>query len=476
VKLTQALVVSLLAICAFGCTVCVAACPSATHQTTVSDFALSPDASRIAAIADDGTFFWWDVASGRRTEVMQCVQNGGFIVFSPDSSKVAYRIYGAIHLYEFSSGQVTQRLTEPRMGEIENIVFSADGQRLAAAHGEGVTVWDIKTNKVALSIPQRTERYALALSGDGGLVAVDGPKGVDLWDLTKKEVVRTIALHGEEHAEGLVFAHGDRWIAGTMAAVLPRQPGDRWVRFRRYIGVWETATGRPVKNIAGPFEEQAYPLTLSDSGALYTTSYDAILRAWSLDQGRLEHEWKTRPGKVSGDGRFLLRGTGYTGRLELWPIGDAQSNARKFDYRSPLCEAIDFGASSSEKRLRLTATFMGDGITEDGHTIGMRGLVAQDCTQIGVDHYYFPSEERAKEELHRLMKGAAKIVQQGPPNCAWSQFFVGERAVVMFAGDESHPDGYFVLRTSGKEFLRVGSSSLEVLLEFERWFFSDPPK
>ena len=118
---------------------------------------------------------------------------------------------------------------------------------------------------------------------------------------------------------------------------------------------------------------------------------------------------------------------------------------------------------------------MGDGRTDDGHMVGLRGYVAQDCTQIGVDHYYFHSEERAKEELHRLVKGATKVVQQGAPKTSWDQFFVGERAVVMFAGDESSADGYFVLRTSGDELLRVGSSSLEVLLEFERWFFSDPP-
>jgi hypothetical protein len=117
---------------------------------------------------------------------------------------------------------------------------------------------------------------------------------------------------------------------------------------------------------------------------------------------------------------------------------------------------------------------MGDGRTEDGYSFGFRNMVAQDCTQISLDHYYFPSEARAKEELHRAMAGATKTLEHGPPQAFWEQALLGERAVLMFAGNTSDANGYSVARTKGKDFFLITSSSLDAVLEFERNFFSDP--
>jgi WD40 repeat protein len=129
-----------------GDTFCPAVCPGSLHRTSVSGYALSPDATRIAAVADDGTVFWWDVASGKRAELMECAKPGIFdspILFSPDSARLAVVVYGAIHIFEISSGRVIARLTSLKLQNIQDIVFSGDGRRLAASHDEGVDVWEI---------------------------------------------------------------------------------------------------------------------------------------------------------------------------------------------------------------------------------------------------------------------------------------------------------------------------------------------
>jgi hypothetical protein len=449
---------------------CVAACPSPIHQTTLTDLALSHDATRIAAVAHDGTLFWWDTATGRRTQLVECIEDGGGpIVFSPDSSQIALKVKGVIQLFTLAEGAVAP-FFGPKMDSVRNIVFSADGRLLAASDDKGVKVWNVVERKEIQSIPGLTEAFALALSRHGDLLLVEGPSGIDVWDLTVGRVIRTVTLNPLEHAEGVAFARGDRWIVGAVASALPIEPKDKHRRYKRYVTVWETKTGQKLKTIRGVVSELAHPLTVSRSGILFVSQFEDTLQAWDLGKGRLKGSWTTRPGIVSYDGRFLVRQTGYPGHVELWRIGTEPTQAKRFAYRSPLCESV------SPTSPRFDTTIMGDGSTDDGYTFGFRNLVAQDCTQLGLSHYYFPTEERAKEELQREMQQyAGKVLEQGPPKgLLWEQGPLGERAVLQVSGRGSDPDFYIVVRTHTKDFFRLGSTSLPALLELERSFFSDP--
>lgn len=72
--------------------ICLGVCPNSLHQTSLAGYALSPDKTHIAAVANDGTLFWWDVASGKRTQLLECIKVEIFdhsILFSPDSSRLA---------------------------------------------------------------------------------------------------------------------------------------------------------------------------------------------------------------------------------------------------------------------------------------------------------------------------------------------------------------------------------------------------
>jgi len=117
---------------------CLAVCPSASHLGDLNSFALSPDAKRIAAVAEDGTLLWWDVETGKRTELLECTKLRSLgetpLVFARDSARLAVVVEASVYVIALPSGTITARLTDPTAETFYHLVFSGDGARLAASH------------------------------------------------------------------------------------------------------------------------------------------------------------------------------------------------------------------------------------------------------------------------------------------------------------------------------------------------------
>src|SRR5437879_4537529 len=118
------------------------ACTPSRPAGGIAAFALSPDASRIGAVAEDGAVFWWDVATGERKQLLACLGSSvrfNPIAFSPDSSLLAVGDEsGLIFIFKLPGGEIISRLAE-QSGRVEAIVFSGDGGRLAANYSNGLT-------------------------------------------------------------------------------------------------------------------------------------------------------------------------------------------------------------------------------------------------------------------------------------------------------------------------------------------------
>ena len=142
-----------------------AVCLNSSHQTSLAGYALSPDGTRIAAIAEDGALFWWDVATDKRMQLAECVQPELFdhpILFSPDSARLAVALWSGVHVFDIPTGNLIARLTSLELNGIDNITFSGDGRRLAASYQAGAVVWEIESQAVVASVPTRPSRNALA--------------------------------------------------------------------------------------------------------------------------------------------------------------------------------------------------------------------------------------------------------------------------------------------------------------------------
>jgi hypothetical protein len=474
----------------FACSVGFAACPSAQHLGDVRTFALSPDAKRIAALAEDGTLFWWDATTGTRAQLMDCLTNSisldRTIVFSPDSSRLAVAVDGTIHIFELPSGLIAARLTGHEVEDVRGIVFSADGRRLAASHKKGVTVWSLTTQKELLSISETSNRFALALNHDGSLLAVDAREGIglwrlavgvlegiDLWNLERAPTALTIALPGSQFAEDLLFVGENTLVSALAGANGQSQHGIR--QYDREITIWSAATGAKITTLEGKIEAESFPLVATAHHVLFSFSYGETMRSWDLDTGRLTNKLPMPPSYVSADGKYLLRRGKSLGELDLEEVGRSDEEVRSLIYRSPRCAATTPPTSApSTKEKEFELLFFADGFANDGATmIAGRGYTSPDCTRLNVDHGEFPSEEAAKDELHYEIQWVTEsvtgaVVEQEPRQVFG--FVYGERALVRFPATRFHPEHAELLLTDRKHFYRISSPSLQLVLEEEKYF------
>jgi WD40 repeat protein len=449
-----------------------AVCPGSLPQTSLAGYALSPDASRIAAIADDGTLFWWDAATGKRTQLLECVNPRIFdhpILFGPDSARLAVAVSGGIDVFDVPTGRVIAQLRSTKLKEVRAVVFSADGKRLAVSHEAGVIVWRIEGQTEMISIPDTKNSRALALNHDGSVVAVDGCNGLVLRTVDSAKVERTVQLEGAGKPETLVFSYDDRWVvAATVTALRNENPQGQAYTYKREIGVWDAATGNRLKSLQGEIEELRFPIATGAHDTLLATDYKDHLRVWNLNTGELKATWETSSGHPSADGKFLLR-EGGLGRLELWRIGAPDETARSFVYRSPLCDTVV--SQRGDKETKFQPLFIADGYNEDEAPFGSSstlGYVAQDCSRLNFSHLVFKSPERAKDYLARHAAEAVEILETGPPKDFGPQVFLGERIVARFARKAYSLGPFSVMWVDGNSVSEIHSSSLPLALEMER--------
>jgi WD40 repeat protein len=441
-----------------------------SRDTRLAGYSLSPDATRIAAIAEDGALFWWDVVSGKRTQLAECVPPDVFdhpILFSPDSARLAVPVRSEVQIFDISTGNVIARLTSSKLEEIYNIIFSGDGRRLAASFQAGAVVWEINSQAEIASIPANPIRNAVALTRDGTLLALGCRNGVELFTVKAKGAGRRFA--GDVLVESVLFAHHDQWIVALTASPLPLNPKGRVQKYKREISVWDIASGTRLRTLTADvdLDELRFGLTSGGSHLLLAADLEGHLREWDLDSGTLKATFTTSSGHPSDDGRFLLREGSAAGQLELWKIGSPDERARLFGYRSPSC-ADSF--ADEKGNVKFEALFVADGFSDNEQPFGstvVNGYVAQDCTRVNVKRLKFQTKERARQELDHEAAQAVEVIEKGPPK-GYRLYLIGERKVLRLSRRVHRLGPFAVIWLEGTSLFEINSSSLEVALAMEK--------
>src|SRR5262249_30405353 len=171
------------------------------------DLALSPDgkllASRESISEERDSVTLWDVTTGRRKRTARIPDanadvnergNTLELAFSPDgktfvTTGLAYggnEERGVLRLWDVATVRSKRTFRVP-MGPILWFAFSPDGQRLAAAAGGPIRLWDLRTGRLVRRLSaaddEPTNGASLLFSPNGRLLANGGFfRKIVLWD------------------------------------------------------------------------------------------------------------------------------------------------------------------------------------------------------------------------------------------------------------------------------------------------------
>ena len=280
------------------------------------------------------------------------------LVWSPDGNKLAAGGAADIKFYDIHTRQVQDTL--PVDDGLVDFALTPDWRFLASASNNGseqtgytgsVSFWRL-SDRVRLYIYYLDQRgvSGLSIAPDGNpLVAgVTSPNYIDnnfiFWNTVTYEITRTMRTGG---VLDLAFSPDGQAIASTP---------DRFA-----IRLWRMKDGQMLYELPTSFTGAVSSLAFSPDGTtLATGHYDGIIRTWDVAKGELKQEFVI-DGVIeslafSPDGTLLASGQGYRGfAIHLWDL----ANSQMVRALAAHTHAVDQLAFSPDGRLLASGSYDG---------------------------------------------------------------------------------------------------------------------
>jgi RNA polymerase sigma factor (sigma-70 family) len=327
-----------------------------------------------------------EAGNGGAPRTLKLEGGGRRVAWSPDGKMLAVaeiseplfgvHLFGkkesALKLWDVERGQVKQTLAESATGGLafQQVVFSADGKRIAATVSEVnadnvvnvVKVWDTKTAdlKHTLTSGGDSQLLCVAFAPDGKLVAAGdfSKKTVLLWDAGTGALKRTLQT-GEVQPWSLVFSPDSKtlivggqkakgagvvglWDVGTgkLKHTLERerylilQPRTVFsADGKMFIGggaagevvLWDAANGKRIGSLQG-LERITRSMVFSPDGTTVAAAgREGKARLWDVQTGKLRETLEADGSEIyslafSSDGKTLASAS-QDGTVRLWRMG-----------------------------------------------------------------------------------------------------------------------------------------------------------
>jgi WD40 repeat protein/transcriptional regulator with XRE-family HTH domain len=247
----------------------------AGHTGSVVSVTYSADGAQIATWSDDGTVKVWDAITGKERLSISHAGNpqyGGNVNYSPDGKYVALGNGNEPTIFDVLTGSEIRSFA-PLDNDVSDVLFSADGKRLAAATASGmVRIYDSLKGNVFLEFSLAdTQIVRVAFSPDGKRLAFATQNGVYVYNATTGEQLLHYTGHGEGvRSSGVTFSPEGKWISSS------GNDGN--------IRVWDSNTGKDWLNLTG-HTGPTFGVAFSPDGQyLASSSVDHTIKIWTLPE------------------------------------------------------------------------------------------------------------------------------------------------------------------------------------------------